>query len=303
MNRRVVEIALIVALVGQVAWLMMPSEVSRHDARTFLRPTLEFVGVDKLEVVEAQGGRIGLEKVGGIWRLTDQGRYPALSHVVEGLLARIAGYAPGPVVGETPERAEECQVGQTPAIRILMASGSKQWELKIAPGPADTDYVQLGGDPKVYQLEPSLARQMSTESKRWVDPFLYRMTKFPSQFYWRIGDQEHHVRFDGRNWMCRDMMLDNGKVQEFIQNFSALPVDEPLGLSSPMMDVGGPLSLVFHCPGDLVKLEIFPMIHPISGVRGFKVSRRGDEREAFVLEHRFMELFNRGPSAFFSELK
>lgn len=301
---RAADIILSLMLVGQLAWLFTPSSVSRHDARAFLRPQLEFTGVERMEIIEGQGGRLGLEKVGSSWRLTDHGRYPALTHVVEGLLARIAAYAPGPVVGETSERAEECQVGQKPALRILIGgAGARQWELHLAPGPADTDYVRLTGDPKIYQLEPSLTRQMSTEAKRWTDPFLYRMTKAPSQFYWRQGGQEFHVRYDGRSWMCRDMMLDTQKVYEFIQAFSALPVDEPLGLSSPMVDVGGPMGLVFHCPGDLVKLEIFPMIHPISGVRGFKVTRRGDEREAFVLEHRFMDLFQKGPSTFFSELK
>lgn len=292
---RTFDIVLAVALIAQIViWRQGPAEAL--DAVRLEKPDLVFSDVEVIEI-RKDDNRITLKKDGTSWVLPAYGNYPLRPRAAEGLLARLAGFFPGPVIGESAEDARAYRVDDmNPYLKVKLRTARDDVRtINLSPAPADSDYVRVDGDPRVFRLEPPLSRQVDPSPRLWIDPVLYSFEKFPSRISFSMGGQDYVIGYDGKDFRCLDQVLDKEKVVDFVSRMHELPIDEPIGTVDPFTANNfSPMTLFFDVPERPIRLHLWHHVHPNTGVRGFRVRVNDDPREVFVLEHRLSDVFRMG---------
>jgi hypothetical protein len=139
---------------------------------TLKLPALPQIAAEKIQKVEitTPAGSLVLEKQPAAWQITSPLVFPADKNQLESL-TRLLGELR--ITGLTSDRAgAAADFGlTTPTAVTLRVSGENQlaWELTVGQPDANQThtYVQLPGDPKVYQVLGDITQQLSRPAAEW----------------------------------------------------------------------------------------------------------------------------------------
>lgn len=139
---------------------------------TLKLPQLPRIAAEKMLKIEitTQAGSLALEKQPAAWRITSPVDFPADKNKLDSLTRLLGELRITGLTSDRPGAAADFGL-TTPTAATLRVSGEGglAWELTVGrPDAAMTHtYVQLPGDPKVYQVLGDMTQQVSRPAAEW----------------------------------------------------------------------------------------------------------------------------------------
>lgn len=123
----------------------------------------------KIEIISSAGALV-LEKQPAAWHITSPLDFPADKNRLEALTRMLGELRITGLTSDRPGAGADFGLN-TPAAATLRVSGENQqaWELIVGQPDANLThtYVQLPGDPKVYQVLGDITQQLSRPAAEW----------------------------------------------------------------------------------------------------------------------------------------
>ncbi|MEW6516450.1 MAG: DUF4340 domain-containing protein [candidate division FCPU426 bacterium] len=135
-------------------------------------PVLPQIKAEKLTKIEitTPAGSVIFEKQPAAWQITSPIAFAADKNKLDSLTRLLGELRITGLTSERPEAAADFGL-TTPTASTLRVSGENQqaWELRVGQTDANQThtYVQLPGDPKVYQVLGDITQQLSRPATEW----------------------------------------------------------------------------------------------------------------------------------------
>jgi hypothetical protein len=221
-----------------------------------LLPELESVTAQKIEIEDADGKSVVLEREGQAWALETQGGYPADTSRVRQLLTDLAAARKGRPVVSSGRYHKALKVADGAfERRVRLWDGtdrSPRVELYVGTSPSyQASNVRRGGDDRVFEASGINAFDLSAAPDAWVDRNLVSVSSGDVTAI-EVKNRGGRFALEKRDGVWKvtqpaaraGRTADSDKVMEFLRPLAPLSLESPVGAREPAQGLDDPAAMV-----------------------------------------------------------
>ncbi|MEW6512183.1 MAG: DUF4340 domain-containing protein [Bacteroidota bacterium] len=230
MKRSTLVLLVVLAVLLVAAYFVMqrPGELSSTGPEHAL---VEFdsAAVDRVEI-RGSNGTVTLEKLGGVWMLTDPIRYKADEAAISGLLGSGRKIMLSSLVSTNPEKQHLFDVDSTSGTLVrVFDRGAEKAAFRIGKmGPTYLEsYVRKEGSNEVYLGTGFYSSTFARRPNEWRDKTIFKAEQSAiKDVKFQYGDTLFTLTFRDSTWMVGNEQANQQNVNAFLNALANLQADE-----------------------------------------------------------------------------